>query len=153
MDIAATFTAPSVFKVNWMGTQYAITVTRKDSAGLIGIFEGVVPVGDGPPIHIHHNEDEVIHVIEGEYEFWLNGETVRRGPGTSVFLPRSVAHTFRVVSDMPGRNLAILTPGGFEGFFVEAAARELTIPRDMAQIVELGNLYGLEFVGPAPWAR
>ena len=152
MNIAATITRTHP-KVAWMGTDYAIRLKSNDSAGLIGIFEGRVPAGEGPPVHIHHNEDEVLHVLDGEYEFWLDGEIARGEPGSSIFLPRGVPHTFRVVGDRPGRNLAILTPGGFESFFVDAAARDLTMPDDMAALVELGGLYGLEFVGPPPWAR
>lgn len=151
MNIAANI-AKSNQSVVWMGTEYRTTLTRTDSAGLIGIFEGRVPAGEGPPVHIHHNEDEVLYVLEGQYEFWLDGATTRGGPGTSVFLPRGVPHTFRVVGERPGRNLAIVTPGGFEGFFAEAAARDIVIPRDMPALIELSDLYGLEFVGPAPWA-
>lgn len=152
MNIAANVARPNR-SVVWMGTEYWTTLTKTDSAGLIGIFESRVSAGEGPPIHIHHNEDEVLHVLEGEYEFWLDGKTTRGGPGTSVFLPRGVPHTFRVIGERPGRNLAILTPGGFESFFAEVAARDLAIPRDMAALTELGTLYGLEFVGPAPWVR
>ena len=137
--------------VSWIGTQYSITVTREDSAGLLGVFESVVPAGEGPPLHVHHNEDEVIHVIEGEYEFWLDGQSMRRGPGHSVFLPRGVPHTFRIVSQVPGRNLGIVTPGGFENFFVEMASRGLEIPTDLPEIGRIGADYGLEFKGPAPW--
>ena len=150
MNIAAKI-RPST-GVTWMGTDYSITLAAQGSAGLVGVFEGRVPAGEGPPVHIHHNEDEVLHVLEGEYEFWLDGAVSRGGPGSSVFLPRGVPHTFRVVGDRPGRNLAILTPGGFENFFLEAAGRDLQIPRDMPALLELANLYGLEFVGPAPWA-
>jgi quercetin dioxygenase-like cupin family protein len=150
MNIAAKIRPSS--SVSWMGTDYSISLTARDSAGLVGVFEGRVPAGDGPPVHIHHNEDEVLHVLEGQYEFWLDGAVSRGGPGSSVFLPRSVPHTFRVVGDRPGRNLAIVTPGGFENFFIEAAGRDLQIPRDMPALLELANLYGLEFVGPAPWA-
>ncbi len=138
--------------VTWMGTEYVITLEKDASAGLIGIFDGVVPAGDGPPVHIHHNEDEVLHILEGTYEFWLDGETSVAGPGETVFLPRGVPHTFRVVGDKPGRNLAILTPGGFENFFVEAAERNLRIPEDMGEVVALAGRYGLEFMGPPPWA-
>ncbi|MER8524613.1 cupin domain-containing protein [Mesorhizobium sp. M0644] len=67
-------------------------------------------------------------MIEGEYEFWLDGQFMVVPAGTSIFLPRGVPHTFRVVSAGPGRNLTILTPGGLEEFFVEAAARELRTP-------------------------
>jgi quercetin dioxygenase-like cupin family protein len=136
-----------------MGTEYSTTLTKADSAGLVGIFDSRVPAGEGPPLHIHHNEDEVLHVLEGQYEFWLDGATSRGGPGTSIFLPRGLPHSFRVLGEQAGRNLAILTPGGFESFFAEAAARDLAIPRDMAELAELGGLYGLEFVGPPPWAR
>lgn len=138
-------------KVTWMNTDYAITVDKADSAGLIGVFEGVVPPGGGPPVHIHHNEDEIIHVIDGQYEFWLDGAVSRKGAGSSMFLPRGVPHTFRVVGDRPGRSLTIVTPGGFEGFFLEAAAGDLRIPEHMAQLAELAGRYGLEFLGPASW--
>jgi mannose-6-phosphate isomerase-like protein (cupin superfamily) len=137
--------------VVWMGSEYRTRLTSTDSTGLIGMFESRVPAGKGPPLHIHHNEDEVLHVLEGQYEFWLDGATVRGGPGTTMFLPRGVPHTFRVVGEKPGRNLAIVMPGGFEGFFAEVAARDLMLPRDMPQLVETGGLYGIEFVGPSPW--
>src|SRR5512136_849634 len=94
-------------KVSWLGTDYTITVDRRDSGGIVGLFEATVPAGEGPPIHSHHNEDEVIHVLAGEYEFWLDGGTRRLGPGASVFLPRGVPHTFRIVSDIPGRNISV----------------------------------------------
>lgn len=138
--------------VTWMGTTYAITVTKGQSAGLVGVFEGHVPAGEGPPVHVHHNEDEVIHVLEGTYEFWLDGTRFVRPAGASVFLPRGVPHTFRVIGNEPGRNLAILTPGGFEGFFLEAAERNLTIPDRMPEVIELAARYGLEFTGPPPWS-
>ena len=139
-------------KVSWLGTDYTITVDRRDSGGIVGLFEATVPAGEGPPIHIHHNEDEVIHVLAGEYEFWLEGVICRLTPGASVFLPRGVPHTFRIVSDIPGRNISVLTPGGFESFFIDVAARDLRIPSDIGQLAELGERYGIEFLGPPQWS-
>ncbi|HHZ07852.1 MAG TPA: cupin domain-containing protein [Rhizobiales bacterium] len=136
----------------WMGTDYSITMGTYESGGLIGVFVSTVPARGGPPVHVHHNEDEVIHVLEGSYEFWLDGEIIPVPAGQSIFLPRGVPHTFRVAGDTPGRNLTILTPGGMEDFFVEAAARDLRIPDHMADVVELGGRYGLEFRGPADWS-
>ncbi|TIQ33368.1 MAG: cupin domain-containing protein [Mesorhizobium sp.] len=137
--------------VKWMDTVYRINVARYQSGGIVGVFESTVPSRGGPPVHVHHNEDEVIHVIEGEYDFWLDGQVMAVRPGASIFLPRGVPHTFRVVSAGPGRNLTILTPGGLEEFFVEAAARELRIPDQIAEVAELAGCYGIEFRGPAKW--
>lgn len=145
-------TSAASASVTWMGTQYQSTLTRAQTGGLFGIFESRVPAGEGPPVHVHHNEDEVLHVLEGQYEFWLDGTVSRGGPGTSMFLPRRVPHTFRVVGGQPGRNLAIVTPGGFEAFFAEVASRNLRIPENMPELVETGSRFGLEFRGPAPWA-
>lgn len=137
--------------VTWLDTQYTITVDRQDSGGIVGVFESTVPAGGGPPIHIHHNEDEVIHVIDGEYQFWLDGAVSRVRPGSSIFLPRGVPHTFRVTGKTPGRNLAVLTPGGFETFFAEAAAQDLRIPIDVDALASLGERYGIEFRDVPQW--
>jgi quercetin dioxygenase-like cupin family protein len=137
--------------VTWMDTAYTITIGRYESGGIVGVFESTVPAGGGPPVHVHHNEDEIIHVVDGEYEFWRDGETVRVPAGAAIFLPRGVPHTFRVLGSVPGRNVTVLTPGGMEAFFIEAAGRSLRIPDHMADVMELGRRHGIEFRGPAPW--
>jgi len=150
MNIAANITrAPR--RAAWMDTDYTITLGTFESGGLIGVFVSTVPARGGPPVHVHHNEDEAIHVLEGDYEFWLDGEIRRVPAGQSIFLPRGVPHAFRVAGDRPGRNLTILTPGGMEDFFVEVAARHLKLPEDMTAVVDLGGRYGIEFRGPADW--
>ncbi|MCW4115525.1 cupin domain-containing protein [Aurantimonas sp. MSK8Z-1] len=138
-------------KVRWNGTDYTITLPNAETGGAIGMFEARVPSGDGPPVHVHRNEDEVIHVIEGEYEFWLDGQTFEAGAGASVFLPRGVPHSFRVVGREAGRTVTVCTPGGFEGFFLEAGEAGLAIPRDLAQLGAMAARYGVVFTGPAPW--
>jgi mannose-6-phosphate isomerase-like protein (cupin superfamily) len=137
--------------VEWAGTVYKIHVDRYQSGGIIGVFEGTVPSLGGPPVHVHHNEDEVIYILEGQYEFWLDGQISLLDAGASIFLPRGVPHTFRVRSSTPARNLAFLTPGGLEEFFVEAGGRGLGIPQHLAEIKELAAAYGVDFLGPAKW--
>lgn len=134
--------------MHWAGTDYRMLVRKGESAGTIGMFESAVRAGEGPPIHVHHNEDEVIHVLEGRYQFWLDGVTTEAGPGSSIFLPRGVPHTFRVIGAEPGRNIAVLTPGGFESFFEQVSSEALNIPQDMERIAAIAAGYGLEFVGP-----
>ncbi|TIU62138.1 MAG: cupin domain-containing protein, partial [Mesorhizobium sp.] len=73
--------------VKWMDTVYRINVGRYQSGGIVSVFESTVPSRGGPPVHVHHNEDEVIHVIEGTYEFWLDGQFMMVPAGASIFLP------------------------------------------------------------------
>jgi quercetin dioxygenase-like cupin family protein len=125
------------------------------TGGKLSVFQATMPEGFSPPRHIHTREDEVFLVLEGEAWFDVDGERQLAGPGTSVYMPRGVPHTFRVKSPA-ARMLGIMTPGGFEELFrnlsVPAGERTLPepgtvpfdVPRVMAEQVRLGTLV----VGP-----
>ena len=71
-----------------------------------------------------------------------------RSAGETVFVPRGVEHTYRVIGDKPCRHLVILTPGGFEGFFYDMARQQCRIPEDMAAIEQSAARFNLRFTGP-----
>jgi mannose-6-phosphate isomerase-like protein (cupin superfamily) len=134
--------------VEWLGVQYRTILTTVESHGSMSVTDTISPVESGPPLHIHHDADETFVMLTGECEFMLGGDRFTRGPGTTVFVPRGTEHTFRVVGSIPSRHLVILTPGGFEGFFVEMAAGQFRIPEDMPAIVESAKRHNLSFTGP-----
>ncbi len=138
--------------VECFGTRYVVKASAAETGGALGLFEGHVPPGDGPPMHLHGREDEVFHIVEGRFRIWCGGRTWDVEPGGVVFLPRGVPHTFRNLGPGTGRLLTTVVPGGFEGFFPLVAERGLSIPGDMPALQELAAAFGLEFVGPPPWA-
>lgn len=134
--------------VQWMHSTYKTLLTPVQSNGSLGIFESVCQPNTGPARHVHHDADETFYILQGEMTFWLEGELMKRGAGDCVFIPRGKHHTFVVVGSEPARMLVMMTPGGFEGFFAEVAARNLRAPEDMPEISAIGTRYHLEFVGP-----
>jgi mannose-6-phosphate isomerase-like protein (cupin superfamily) len=66
--------------------------------------------GSGPPtLHVHHEDDEAWHVLEGRLRFrFADGRSSDAGPGTTVFVPAGVAHTYEAIE--PSRYLIVLTP-------------------------------------------
>lgn len=134
--------------VTWAGTEYRMLFAAGDGAGQVGIVESVSPAGSGPPRHVHHDADETFYVLSGHVDFWVDGETLSRGPGEVAHVKRGAEHSFQVHDDGPGRHLVILTPGGFEGFFWEMASGAYAIPEDMARITEIARRYKLSFTGP-----
>lgn len=126
--------------VNWNGSSYRTLLTTEETNGAMSIVDSTTPADEGPPRHVHANEDEVF--------IGVTGETRRLGPSQSGFIPRGKEHTFRVCSDTPSRHLVILTPGGFEGFFYEAADGALRFPEDMPAIIETAARHHLTFTGP-----
>jgi mannose-6-phosphate isomerase-like protein (cupin superfamily) len=104
------------------GSAMTIKASAATTGGLLTLIETRSPIGHGPPLHVHHDEDEAFYVIEGALEIVCGQARYEAGEGAFAFLPRGIAHTFRVVSDVLVRMLTIAVPGGLENFFRDAGA-------------------------------
>src|SRR5262245_44492230 len=105
---------------NVIGNVITVKVHGRDTGGAFSLIECVDQPNEGPPAHIQHREDETFCVLEGEYEFMCGGKTFTAKAGTTAWLPRGVPHRYKCISKTPGRMLVVLSPAGFEDFFVEA---------------------------------
>jgi mannose-6-phosphate isomerase-like protein (cupin superfamily) len=97
----------------FLDTLVSIPVAHGAGADGMSVIESWAREGDSPPLHVHHTEDEVFHVIEGELRVRLGDEELVVGPGETVLASRGTAHTYRVESP-DARWLAITTRGDFE---------------------------------------
>jgi mannose-6-phosphate isomerase-like protein (cupin superfamily) len=100
-----------------------IKVSAEDSGGGMTVLEEVPPMVD-TPLHVHSREDELFYIVEGEHVITLGHEEFRLGPGEAIFAPRGIPHAQRRVEPGVGRELVVLTPGGFEQFFRDLAEAE-----------------------------
>lgn len=125
---------------------HRILVTAAETGGSLGIWEEIVEPGWGPPLHIHYAEDEMFYVLEGRVRIWCGEESFEVTPGATAVLPRGVPHRFENVGGSTARMLIAVTPGGFERFFLDAAA----LPdQSAATIGKLAAEYRLDFLPPA----
>ena len=108
------------------------------------------PPGFGPPLHRHRDAAEAFFVLEGEYQMFLDGEQYLCPPGSFVYVPRGVPHTFKVSSEVPGRKLNLFTPAAMAGFFEELAAAEATGSATPSTLDEIANRHHMEVLGPVP---
>ena len=143
---AAAIAHPGDFTESLALGHHRILVTAAETGGSLGIWEEIVEPGWGPPLHVHHAEDEMFHVLEGRIRIWCGDETFLAEPGATAVLPRDVSHRFENVGDTVARMLIAVTPGGFEQFFLDAAA--LT-DQSEAAILALAGRYRLGFLPPA----
>lgn len=74
------------------------------------VIEVVWAPGTGHAFHKHPTQEEVIYIIEGEVEQWLDKEKMILGPGDSVFIEADVVHASYNTSNKPAKMLAILAP-------------------------------------------
>jgi mannose-6-phosphate isomerase-like protein (cupin superfamily) len=123
--------------------QLHASVTLKLDAGQVpgrraGAAEFHLPAGFGPPLHVHHREDELLQVLEGALLVVCGGAEAELEAGAFAYLPRGVPHTFRVQGEQPARMLAVFTPGGIERLFIDAQPGTFD---------ELSARFGVEYVG------
>lgn len=133
-----------------------VTIKASAEATLGGafIYEHLAPQGDGPPLHVHHREDECFYVLEGELTLWVGGQVIEARAGSFAFGPREVPHTYVVPS--PGARFLVVTePAGFEGFVRSLAepAQTRTLPPaadlpDRERVQAAAAEHGIDILGP-----
>lgn len=128
-----------------LGDQVDMLVTQEMTGGSSATLVEISPPGGGPPPHRHLNEDETFFVIEGEYEFLVDGNWVKAFAGDSFYRRRGTVHTFRNCGTSSGRILIFVQPGGFQSYLEEISP--LAVPDDMASLLDISHRYGISFPG------
>ncbi|MFN8622826.1 MAG: cupin domain-containing protein [Chloroflexota bacterium] len=126
-------------------------LTGTQSGGSMGIVEQEIFAGFQSPYHVHHREDELWYVLDGDVRFVSGSTSIVVPKGGIAFLPRDIAHGFEVMGRTPARMLCVTTPAGFEGFI--AANSEPQPPQagpDMARLLSTAQQFGLEILGALP---
>jgi mannose-6-phosphate isomerase-like protein (cupin superfamily) len=127
----------------------------QQSAGDFSVIEVTVAPGGGPPPLHTHPAAEFFWTLEGELTYFRQEADrlteITGGPGTSAFIPHGVAHTYRNFSARPARYLAVLSPPEqMQDFLVEAGTAPGEPPRSPAEVLAIGERYGLVLLDVVP---
>jgi quercetin dioxygenase-like cupin family protein len=161
MSVTSTEVAPIALPAGggeqlwFLGVLATVKASRGTTAGRVSVIEHLAGRGSGSPLHVHHEDDEWFYVIEGEVTFWVGGTVTVAGPGSFVYGPREIPHTF-MVSSNSARFLLVAEPGGFDEFVrrcAEPAAAPVipppaTEPPDVGKLRQVAAEYGIDIIGP-----
>ena len=143
--------------LRFFGEQVTILAAGEETARRLAVVHHEAPEATSPPWHVQPDDDETFYVLDGRMTFW-SGDPERPvaegGPGTFVFVPRGVPHSFRVDSPT-ARFLTVHTPSGHEAFY-RAAGGPVEEPAgsepDIARVEAAGREHGVRLLGPPPSA-
>ncbi|WP_019587684.1 cupin domain-containing protein [Deinococcus apachensis] len=133
------------------GEEVTFKLTGRDTNGALALGLVTTQPGGGPPPHIHHREDELFILVEGELQVGSVEGWMTARAGDVVFLPAGSVHTFHNAGVVPSRHWVLTTPPGFEQFYPRFAAilnGAQDGPPDLARLGATATEYGIELLSP-----
>lgn len=85
-------------------------------AKLTTVIEATIRPGQGHSFHRHPDQEEVVYIIAGTVEQWVDREKRLLGPGDAAFIPAGRVHASFNAGDTDVRMLAKFSPCVGEGF-------------------------------------
>jgi quercetin dioxygenase-like cupin family protein len=134
-------------KVVWMpgGVRTEIQLDGGDTGGAFCLLVDEPPAGWSLPPHLHHDADETIHVVAGEFAMDVGGERRLLRAGESMYIPRGVVHAGGNVGAATGRRVVLFSPAGMEAFFREVGAPAADADPDLPAALAAAVRHGWEF--------
>jgi quercetin dioxygenase-like cupin family protein len=93
-------------------------------AAQLAIVEGHLFPGKGHDFHKHPGQEEMIFVVAGRIEQWIDRDKRLLGPGDAAFIPPGVVHASFNIGDDEAKLLAIFGPCVGDGFEIIDMAAE-----------------------------
>ncbi|MCX6054245.1 MAG: cupin domain-containing protein [Chloroflexi bacterium] len=114
-------------KLDWGMRGWASRPT-KTGAETLGLVEVDLLPGFGHAFHYHPNQEEIVYVVSGEVEQWIETRRQILKAGDSAFMEVGIVHASYNISNKPAKVLAIVGPCvniGVDGYEVVEVAGEI----------------------------
>jgi quercetin dioxygenase-like cupin family protein len=142
----------------WFGnTLVSIKLASDNGDDGVCVIEHWMPFGESPPLHVHRNEDEIFHILEGRMRFSVDGREITATAGETVLAPKGIPHTFRVESEAGAHCLTVTRGIDFESMVRQASrpAERADLPAPLPPsdamiefLVKICAENGIDIVGP-----
>ena len=130
------------------GRDLVFKLTGEDTRGALDYFVCEVAPRGGPPLHVHHHQDETLHVTIGRFKVRIGDQHHTLEPGGFAYLPAGLPHAFLNLTDEPAELIITFTPGGGHGFFEELAPATRTANPDRDEVAAIFERHGMTLLGP-----
>ena len=131
----------------YMGSLVSFLAENSQTGGRFSLMWGIARRGNEPPPHVHAREHEIYFILEGEVEYFCEGEekSFLARAGEMMFLPQGRAHaTYFRSEQFRAIAVAIATgsePTTLDAYFRQMAvgpATKLEVPDDASTYREMG---------------
>jgi len=130
------------------GRDLIFKVTGEDTGGAFEYFIVEVAPYGGPPLHVHHKQEETIHVLKGRFKVRIGDEIFYLNQGDFAYLPSKIPHAFINLTDADAEIIVVYTPGGGHKFFEELGPLMHNGSPEKMVVAQLFEKYEMTLLGP-----
>ncbi len=130
------------------GRDLVFKLTGEDTRGALNYFICEVAPGGGPPLHVHHRQDETIHVLAGRFKVRIGEQQHTLDAGGFAYLPAGLPHAFLNLTDQSAELIIVFAPGGGHRFFDELGPATRTAAFNRDQVAAIFERHGMTLLGP-----
>ena len=130
------------------GRDLIFKVTGEDTGGALDYFIVQVSPKSGPPLHVHHLQEETIHVLKGHFKIRIGDEIFYLKEGGFAYLPSKIPHAFLNLTDEQAEIIVVYTPGGGHHFYEELGPLTRNGRPDSKLVAQVFEKHGMTLLGP-----
>lgn len=130
------------------GRDLVFKVTGDDTGGAFDYFIVEVAPHGGPPLHVHHVQEETIHVLAGRFKVRVGDEEQVLERGGFAFMPSGLPHAFLNLTDESAEIVIVYTPGGGHSFYEELGPLTRNGTPDRAEVAACFERHAMTLLGP-----
>ncbi len=130
------------------GRDLVFKLTGEQTGGALDYFIVQVAPHGGPPLHVHHLQDETIHVLKGRFKIRIGEQIFYLEEGGFALMPKKVPHTFLNLTGEDAEVIVTYTPGGGHKFYEEYGPISRNGPPDPKVIAPVFERHDMSLLGP-----
>ena len=97
-QLGMSMSADGLERVWFLNTLVVIRVPPERGADRLCVLEHHAPKSDSPPLHVHHDQDEVFALLAGQARFHLSGRDLEARTGDCFLVPKGEHHSYLATS-------------------------------------------------------
>jgi quercetin dioxygenase-like cupin family protein len=129
------------------GRDLVFKVTGDDTSGAFDYFVVEVAPHGGPPLHVHHEQEESLHVLSGRFKVRVGDDEQVVERGGFVFMPSGLPHAFLNLTDEDAEVVVVYTPGGGYRFYEELGPLTREGTPDRPEVAACFERHGMTLLG------
>lgn len=135
---------------DWSRDHTFVKVSSADTGGAFALMEDNLKTGFALGLHLHRRHAETFYILEGDVDFYLDGDWLTGPAGSTVHIPPGVEHAVVLPRGKTGKLLMIFQPAGFDQFLKELGALSEQELADEKRVSALSLQYDIVELGGVP---